>query len=144
MFYPKIRDMVPCAVQQDLIAYPFQWNLVFFNIFILNDFYFFHSSWCTVFYQFSTAQRGDPVTHAYIQSFSHILLHHVPSQVTRYSPSATQQDLIAYAFQRQFLASIKPRFPIHPTPPSPPLATTSLLSKSMSFFSVERFICAVY
>uniref|UniRef100_A0A8D1UY61 Interferon-induced GTP-binding protein Mx1 n=1 Tax=Sus scrofa TaxID=9823 RepID=A0A8D1UY61_PIG len=35
-------------------------------------------------------------------------------------------------------ASINPRFPVHP-PPSP-LATTSLFSKSMSFFSVERFI----
>ena len=35
----------------------------------------------SVFY----VQQGDPGTHTYIHSFSHIILHHVPSQVTRYS-----------------------------------------------------------
>ena len=30
----------------------------------------------------------------YTHSFPHITLHHVPSQVTRYSPWAIQQDLI--------------------------------------------------
>ena len=34
--------------------------------------------------------------------------------------SATQQDLIAYPFQKQEFASINPKLPIHPTPsPSP-------------------------
>ena len=32
-------------------------------LFIYNDFYFFHFSWFTVSYQFSTVQQGDPVTH---------------------------------------------------------------------------------
>ena len=36
----------------------------------LNDFYFFHYSWFTVFCQFSTKQQSDPVTHTYKHSFS--------------------------------------------------------------------------
>ena len=56
----------------------------FFKNFVnFNDFYFFRYSWFTVFCQFSTVQQNDPVTHTYIHSFSHIILHHVPSQVTR-------------------------------------------------------------
>ena len=44
---------------------------------LYNDFYFFHYNWFTVFCQFSTVQQGDPVTHTYIHSFSHvIMLHH--------------------------------------------------------------------
>ena len=39
---------------------------------------------------------------------------------------------------------MNPKLPVHPTPSPSPLATTSLFSKSMVFFSVERFICAVY
>ena len=43
----------------------------------INDFYFFHHSWFTVFRQFSTVQQGDPVTHTCIHSFfSH---YHAPS-----------------------------------------------------------------
>ena len=34
--------------------------------------------------QFSTVQQSDPVTHTYTHSFSHIILQHAPSQVTRY------------------------------------------------------------
>ena len=49
-----------------------------------NDF-FFHYRWFTVFYQFSTVQESDPVIPIYIHSFSHIILHQAPSQVTRYS-----------------------------------------------------------
>ena len=44
----------------------------------------------------------------------------------------------------QSFASINPRFPVHPTPSPSPLATTGLFSKSVSFFPVERFICAIY
>ena len=39
------------------------------GLYFLNDFYFLHHSWFTVFCQFSTVQQGDPVTHAYIHSF---------------------------------------------------------------------------
>ena len=48
---------------------------------ILYDFYFFHYSWFTIFSQFLLYSK---VTH----SFSHIILHHVPSHVTRYSSCA--------------------------------------------------------
>ena len=66
------------------------------RFFFINDFYFFHYSWFAVFCQFSTVQQSDLVTHThthtrththftYIHSFSHITLHHAPSQVTRHS-----------------------------------------------------------
>ena len=43
----------------------------------INDFYFFHYSWFTMFCRFSTVQQGDPVTHTHVHSFfSH---HHAPS-----------------------------------------------------------------
>ena len=37
-----------------------------------------------------------------------------------------------------------PKLRVPPTPSPSPLATMSLFSKSMIFFSVERLICAVY
>ena len=40
--------------------------------------------------------------HINIHSFTHIILHHVPSQVIRYIvPCAIEQDLIAYPLQMQ-------------------------------------------
>ena len=51
---------------------------------------------------------------------------------------------MANPFQRQESASINPKLSIHPISSPSPLAITSLFSKSMSFFSVERFICALY
>ena len=85
----------------------FQFYFIFYN-----DFYFFHYSRFTVFCQFSTAQQGNPVTHTYIHSFfSH---YRVPSQVTRHSSQSIQQDPTAYPFQRQYLASINPKFQVPP------------------------------
>ena len=55
--------------------------------------------------------------------------------------NATQQDLIVNPFQ---VASENPKLPIPPTPSLSPWAATSLFSKSMIFFSVEIFICALY
>ena len=79
--------------------------------------------------------------HVYIL-FSHIVMlqHKWPDIV----PSAIRQDLIAYPFQWQQSASINPKLSVHSTSSHSPLATTSLLSNSMIFFSAERFICAVY
>ena len=58
--------------------------------------------------------------------------------------NATQQDLFVNPFQEQEFASINPKFPIPPTPSLSHQAATSLFSKSMIFFSVEMFICAIY
>ena len=57
---------------------------VFLILLCFYDFYFFHYSWLTVFCQFLLYSK---VTQSYIHicSFSYITLHHVPSQVTRYS-----------------------------------------------------------
>ena len=46
--------------------------------------------------------------------FSYILMLH--RKWLDLVPSATQQDLIAYPFQRQSFASINPKLPFHPTP----------------------------
>ena len=54
--------------------------------------------------------------------------------------NATQQDLLVNAFQ---IVSNNPKLPIPPTPSLSPQAATSLFSKFMIFFSVERFICAI-
>ena len=58
--------------------------------------------------------------------------------------NATQQDLIVNPLQEQEFESINPKLLIPPTPSLSPQAATSLFSKSMIFFSVEMFICAVY
>ena len=55
--------------------------------------------------------------------------------------NATQQDLIVSPFQ---VVSEIPKLPIPPTPSLSPWVATSLFSRSMIFFSVEMFICAVY
>ena len=54
---------------------------------------------------------------------------------------ATQQDLTVNPFQ---VVSDNPKLPIPLTPSLSRRAATSLFSKSMIFFSVERFLCAVY
>ena len=72
---------------------------------------------------------------------SSFMLHHRGLDIVS---GATQQDLIAYSLQRQEFATMNPRLPVYPTPFPSPWATTCLFFKSMSFFSVERFICAIY
>ena len=58
--------------------------------------YFFHYSQFTVFCQFSTVQQSVPVTHTYTHCFSHIILHHVPPQVTRYSSLCYMADFFEH------------------------------------------------
>ena len=89
----------------------------------------------------SAVQQSDPVTHIYIL-FSHIILHHVPSQVTGYSSLC--QVLTAYPLQMQQFASTNLKLPVHPTPSSSPWATTCLFSKSVIFLSVLFFIYHVF
>ena len=112
---------------------------LFFFLKFLNDFYFFHYSWFTVFCQFLLYSKVTQ-SHTYICYFSHIILHHTPYEMTRYSS-------LCYTAWYHCLytpnASINPRLPVHPTPSPSPLATTCLFSKSMIFFSAERFICVV-
>ena len=81
--------------------------LLILNCFnFLNDFYFFHYSWFTMFYQFSTVEKGDPVTHTYIHSFSCIImLHHKGLDI---APRAIWQDLIAYPFKDNSLHLLTP------------------------------------
>ena len=80
--------------------------------------------------------------------FSHIImLHHKWLDIV---PSTTQQDLFANPFQRQQFASVNPKLPIHPIHSPSTLAITSLFSKSMIFFSVDKlslyylFYCFIF
>ena len=79
--------------------------------------------------------------HVYIL-FSDIVMH--DHKLPDIVGSATQQDLIANPFQRKEFAAINPKLRIHPTPSPSTFVTKSLFSKSMIFFSVERFCCALY
>ena len=58
--------------------------------------------------------------------------------------NATHQDLTVNPFQQQEFASLNTKLPIPLTHSHFPLAATSLFSKSMIFFYLEMFICAVY
>ena len=90
---------------------------------------------------FSTARHGDPGTHTCIHSFfSHYMFQN--NWLGRV-PRATQQDPMANPSWRLHSASLYPKLPVPPIPSPCPLAT-SLFSKSMIFFSVERLICAIY
>ena len=108
------RSQILCSFRTDIV------------LFLKNDFNFFHYSWFTGFYQFSTVQQSDPVTHTCVYilflTLSSIKLHHKWPEIV---PSATQQDLMAFPFQWQEFASINSRFPVQPPPSPPPLATTS-------------------
>ena len=74
--------------------------------------------------------------HAYILFFSHYVLH--LSDYTEFPVLHSKIPLLIHS------ASIYPKLPVPPTPSPSPLATTSLFSKSMIFFSMESFLCAVY
>ena len=76
--------------------------------------------------------------HVYIFSPPFVLLQYKYLDIVL---NATQQDLLVNPFQ---VVSDNPMLPIPPTPSLSPQAATSLFSKSMIFFSLETFICAVY
>ena len=131
----------------------FGWNkvtgsttLFLFLFFYFYGFYFFHYTWFTVVCQFLPYSK---VTQSYVHIYilfltlSSIIFHHKRLDIV---PCAIQQDLIAYPCQIQQFASINPRLPVHltPSPSFSALATTCLFFKSMSFFSVESFICSIY
>ena len=82
----------------------------------------------------SAIQQSVPVIHMYKHSFSHIILHHVPSKCLHIVPCAIQQKLIAYPLQTQQFASTNLTLPVLLTPFPFPLATISLFSMSLSFF----------
>ena len=124
--------------------YVVAWTCV---IFILFYFIFIFSVMFMCSVNFYCIAKGPRHAYTYIFLFltlSSVMLH--PHKWLDIVPCAIQQNLIAYPLQMQQIESVNPRLPVHLTPsPSPtPLATTSLFFQSMSFFSVEKFICAVY
>ena len=77
--------------------------------------------------------------HVYIL-FSHIIMFYHEWLV----PSAPTAGSHCLSIPKAIVWSIYPKFPVHPTLPHSPLATTSLFYMSMIFSSAERFICAIY
>ena len=128
--------------------------LFFFFAFLIdiffNDFYFFHYSWlhCSVnflLYSIVTQSQSDPVhlKEKYTFFFSH------------YPPScsiARDQIQLPVLYSRISLLIHSKSNSLHLLTSSSqsthsllsPLATTSLFSKSMHFFSMERVMCAIY
>ena len=96
---------------------------------------------CSV--NFCCTAKGPGYTYTHVDilflTLPSIMFHHKRLGIV---PCAIQQNLIAYLLQMQEFVSTKPKLLAIYSPP--PLATTSLFSMSMSFFSVERFICAMY
>ena len=92
---PRLVTLEP---QKELQKSLFDFALFYF----LMIFIFFHYSWFLVFCKFSAVQQRDPVTQTYIHAF---FLSHYPPSCSVISddivPSAIQQDLIVYLFQRQ-------------------------------------------
>ena len=114
------------------------YNYLYFTFIYLLIFHFYFPNTIS----FSTVQHGDPVRHTCIHSFSPIVMLCCKHLVIVLS--ATQQDLIVNTFKSNSLHPLTSSSQSIPLPPHPPQATTSLFSKSMIFFSVERFICAIY
>ena len=149
--YSNARSLIHCA--RPGIKPTTSWFLVRFVSDMpqweLQDFIFFKR--CFIFFSiivdlqcsvnFCYTAKWPSHTSYSFSSLSSIRLHHKWLDIV---PCAIQQDLIAYSLQMQEFASINPRLPVHPTPSHSPLATTSLFSKSISFFTMERFVCAMY
>ena len=95
----------------------------------------FYSGWFTLYCQFLMYSKVSQ-SYLYVHSFSHIILHHVTSQVIRYIfPCAIQQYLIAHPFQMQEFSSTNPILPIHPTPSPYPV------SKHKFVLHVHNLLC---
>ena len=115
-----VKSLVDVKENVILVSSPGQrsfFNFYFFIIYLC--IYFFY---CTAWYN---------------SFFSHYVFHH--KWLDRVS-SATQQDPLANPSQRQHSASIYPKLPFPPTPSPSSLATTSIFSKSMIFFSLESYL----
>ena len=96
-------------------------------------------SFFLILFFFPAVQRGDQVTLTCMHFFPPFV--QLQYKYLDIVVDATQQDLLVNPFQVVF---DNPKLPIPPTPSLSPQAATSLFSKSMIFFSVERFICAGY
>ena len=76
--------------------------------------------------------------------FYHVIPHHFPSQMTRYSSLCYTAGFHCFTTPKVNIVCIfNPRLLVYPTSSPSPMAT-SLFSKPLSFFSVESFICAIY
>ena len=144
------RKWLVCQIQKDTSHFQSTLNSAFIQSFLLprkNDtftssflIYFLLLFPPTHFFSPLYSMGNQLHIHVYI-IFSPIVM--LPCKYLDRVLNATQQDLIVIPFQDQQFASINPKLPILPTPSPSPWAIGSLFSKSMIFFSVESFLCAV-
>ena len=79
----------------------------------------------------SAVKQSDPVSRIHIY-VPFLIFHHVLPQLMDMVPCDVQQDLTAYPFSVEELASTNPKPPPIPLPPLFPLANASLFSVSVS------------
>ena len=142
-----IRDF-PCSLYDFFGWNPSQITVIsnsfFICICLLFIFKKFYYDWFTVFCQFLLYSKVTK-SHIYIHSFSHIILHHLPLQVIRYTaPCAIQQNSIACLLHMQQFSSTKPRFPIHSTLSTSPRQTQVGPACPWSFLFCRWIICTIF
>ena len=122
-----------------LIFLLFFGSLIYYAVFIFNDFYYFHYSWVIAFCQFSTVEQVIQLhIFIYILYLSNIILHYTPLQVTRCS---------SQCYTAGFHCLFIPNEPQMPSPShSLPLSLGNRKSvlQVHEFLSVERFVCVIY
>ena len=107
------------------------WIFFYFIIFIFSIIVYLQC--CFNFYCIANA----PVIYTYIFFFSDYPPScSIISDWIKFPVLYNRISLLIHSECNSFV-SIKPKFQIHPTPSPSPLTSTSLFSKSMSFFSVE-------
>ena len=112
---------------------------LFFNFFSILYFTYLFIFLVLLFNIFPLYSMGTKfLLHVYIFSPPFVLLQYKYVDIVL---NATQKDLLINPFQ---VVSNNPKLLIPPTSSLSPQAATGLFSKSMIFFSVERFVCAIY
>ena len=97
----------------------------------------------------STVQQSDPVTHTthtnthtYIYTyFSYIILHHFPSQVTRYSSLCYTAGCHFLSTPNAVVCIYYPKLPVHPT--SPNLGNHKSVLQVHGFLFNGKVCCAI-
>ena len=108
----------------------------------LNKFFIVVDLQCSV--NFCRTAKWPSYTYICIHSFSHIILHHVPSQMTRYSSLCHTAGSHFSCTPNATFCKYQPQTPspfrFLPLPPWQP----QVCSPWICFFSVEKFVCAKY
>ena len=121
-------------------ALPRQGSFFIFFLFFFKDFYYFLLYLIYNVLSFSAVWQSDPV----IYIFFHIILHHVPSQVIRYSPLLYSRISLLIHSKCNSLHLLTPNSQsILLPPPSPWQPLVCPPCPWLWFFSVDKFVSAI-